>query len=114
MNDCLFCMIADKNIDTDIIYEDREIIAFRDIKPQAPVHILLIPKIHFSTLNDITANDQGLIGRLIYIAAKLAKSEGMAKNGYRTVFNCNEWGGQTVYHIHLHLMGERKFGWPPG
>ena len=114
MNDCLFCMIANKNIDTDIIYEDREIIAFRDIKPQAPVHILLIPKIHFSTLNDITANDQVLIGRLIYIAAKLAKSEGIAKKGYRTVFNCNEWGGQTVYHTHLHLLGKRKFGWPPG
>ena len=98
MKECLFCMIVNKKLDTDIIYEDKKIIAFRDIEPQAPLHILLIPKLHFSTLNEITANDQELVGRLIYNATKLAKKEGIAEKGYRTVFNCNEWGGQTVFH----------------
>lgn len=114
MTDCLFCKIVEKKIETDIIYENKNIIAFRDINPQAPVHILLIPKLHFSTLNDLTVNDKNLAGNLIYNAAKLAKREGISEKGYRTGFNCNEWGGQTVYHIHLHLLGGRKFGWPPG
>ena len=114
MPDCLFCKIVEKKIETDIIYENKNIIAFRDINPQAPVHILLIPKLHFSTLNDLTVNDKNLAGNLIYNAAKLAKREGISEKGYRTGFNCNEWGGQTVYHIHLHLLGGRKFGWPPG
>ena len=114
MGDCFFCKIAKKEIATDLIYENKNIIAFRDINPQAPVHILLIPKLHFSTLNDLMSNHKYLVGNLIYNAAKLAKKEGIAKQGYRTVFNCNEWGGQTVYHIHLHLLGGRKFGWPPG
>ena len=114
MGDCFFCKIAKKEIATDLIYENKNIVAFRDINPQAPVHILLIPKLHFSTLNDLLSNDKYLAGSLIYYAAKLAKREGIAEQGYRTVFNCNEWGGQTVYHIHLHLLGGRKFGWPPG
>ena len=114
MGDCFFCKIAKKEIATDLIYENKNIVAFRDINPQAPVHILLIPKLHFSTLNDLMSNDKYLAGNLIYNAAKLAKREGIAEKGYRTVFNCNEWGGQTVYHIHLHLLGGRKFGWPPG
>ena len=114
MGDCLFCKIVKKEIKTEIIYENNNIVAFRDINPQAPVHILLIPKLHFSTLNDLMSNDKYLAGNLIYNAAKLAKREGVAEKGYRTVFNCNEWGGQTVYHIHLHLLGGRKFGWPPG
>ena len=114
MRDCFFCKIAKKEIATDLIYENKNIVAFRDINPQAPVHILLIPKLHFSTLNDLMSNDKYLAGNLIHNAAKLAKREGIAEQGYRTVFNCNEWGGQTVYHIHLHLLGGRKFGWPPG
>ena len=114
MGDCFFCKIAKKEIATDLIYENKNIVAFRDINPQAPVHILLIPKLHFSTLNDLMSNDKYLAGNLIDNAAKLAKREGIAEQGYRTVFNCNEWGGQTVYHIHLHLLGGRKFGWPPG
>ena len=114
MGDCFFCKIAKKEIATDLIYENKNIVAFRDINPQAPVHILLIPKLHFSTLNDLMSNDKYLAGNLIYNAAELAKREGIAERGYRTVFNCNEWGGQTVYHIHLHLLGGRKFGWPPG
>ena len=114
MKDCLFCMISSKKINTDIVFEDKKILAFRDISPQAPVHILLIPKLHFSTLNDLMLNDKYVVGNLIYNAAKLAKREGIAEQGYRTVFNCNEWGGQTVYHLHLHLLGNRKFKWPPG
>ena len=114
MGDCFFCKIAKKEIATDLIYENKNIVAFRDINPQAPVHILLIPKLHFSTLNDLMSNHKYLVGNLIYNAAKLAKKEGIAKQGYRTVFNCNEWGGQTVYHLHLHLLGNRKFKWPPG
>ena len=114
MGDCFFCKIAKKEIVTDLIYENKNIVAFRDINPQAPVHILLIPKLHFSTLNDLMLNDKYVAGNLIYNAAKLAKREGIEEQGYRTVFNCNEWGGQTVYHIHLHLLGGRKFEWPPG
>ena len=114
MGDCFFCKIAKKEIATDLIYENKNIVAFRDINPQAPVHILLIPKLHFSTLNDLMSNDKYLVGNLIYNAAKIAKREGISEQGYRTVFNCNELGGQTVYHIHLHLLGGRKFGWPPG
>ncbi len=114
MSDCLFCMIANKKIKTKIIFEDRKIMAFQDINPQAPVHFLLIPKLHFSTLNDLLYKDKKLVGHLIYSAAKLAKIEGIADQGYRTLFNCNDWGGQTVYHIHLHLLGGRKFNWPPG
>ena len=114
MENCLFCKIVRKELDTDIIYENKNIIAFRDINPQAPVHILLIPKKHFSTLNDLASNDRELAGDLIYSASRLAKKEGIAEQGYRTGFNCNDWGGQTVYHIHLHLLGGRKFGWPPG
>ena len=114
MGECLFCKIVKKEIATDLIYENKNIVAFRDINPQAPVHILLIPKLHFSSLNDLMSNDKYLLGNLIYNAAELAKREGIAEQGYRTVFNCNEWGGQTVYHIHLHLLGGRKFGWPPG
>ena len=114
MKDCLFCMISSKKINTDIVFEDEKILAFRDIRPQAPIHLLLIPKLHISTLNDLTSEDIEIAGHLIYNAAKLAKIEKIAHNGYRTVFNCNEWGGQTVYHLHLHLLGNRKFKWPPG
>ena len=114
MGDCFFCKVAKKEVATDLIYENKNIVAFRDTNPQAPVHILLIPKLHFSTLNDLMSNDKYLAGNLIYNAAELAKREGIAEQGYRAVFNCNEWGGQSVYHIHLHLLGGRKFRWPPG
>ena len=114
MEKCLFCKFVRKEIVTNIIYENKNIIAFPDINPQAPIHILLIPKTHFSTLNDLTSNDKELVGDLIYSASELAKREGIAEQGYRVGFNCNEFGGQTVFHIHLHLLGGRKFGWPPG
>ena len=114
MENCIFCKIIRKETKTDILYEDKNILAFRDINPQAPVHILLIPKTHISTLNDLAKEERELVGDLLLNATRLAEKEGIAEKGYRTVFNCNEAGGQTVYHIHLHLLGGRKLGWPPG
>ena len=114
MENCIFCKIIRKETKTDILYENKNILAFRDINPQAPVHILLIPKTHISTLNDLTGGERELVGDLILNASRLAEQEGIAEEGYRTGFNCNEAGGQTVYHLHLHLLGGRKLGWPPG
>ena len=110
----LFTKIINKEIPSNIIYEDDEIIAFDDIDPKAPIHILIVPKKEISTLNDIENNDRSTIGNMFIIAKKLAKKFNIDKTGYRTVFNCNEDGGQTVSHIHLHLLGGRKFSWPPG
>ena len=114
MDNCLFCNIVAGEIPADIIYEDDSIIAFRDINPQAPVHILIIPKLHISTLNDLKQEHAELIGELILSAKDIAKKEGISDAGYRTGFNCNKAAGQTVYHIHLHLLGGRNFSWPPG
>ncbi len=114
MDDCLFCKIIRKEIPSTIVFENERIFAFRDINPQAPTHILIIPKEHISTLIDVSENHQKLIGEMIYTATTLAKDEGIDQNGYRTVFNCNPDGGQEVYHIHLHLLGGRKMTWPPG
>ena len=114
MNKCLFCNIVSGEIPADTVFENDSIIAFRDINPQAPVHILIIPKLHISTLNDLREDDAELMGELILKAKDLAKDEGIADEGYRTGFNCNKAGGQTVYHIHLHLLGGRDFSWPPG
>ena len=114
MDNCLFCNIVAGEIPADIIYEDDSIIAFRDINPQAPVHILIIPKSHISTLNDLKQEHAELIGELILSAKDIAKKEGISDAGYRTGFNCNKAAGQTVYHIHLHLLGGRTFSWPPG
>ena len=110
----IFNKIINKEIKSDILYEDVKSLAFRDINPQAPEHILIIPKKSISTINDITTNDKELIGHLFVVAAKLAKDLNISDDGYRIVFNCNDNGGQTVYHIHMHLMGGRKFSWPPG
>lgn len=112
--DCLFCKIIKREIPADIVYEDDEVLAFNDINPQAPTHILIIPKKHIATLNDIEEPDLAMIGRLQYTAAQLAREGGFAEDGYRVVMNCNEMGGQTVYHIHMHLMGGREFTWPAG
>lgn len=112
--DCLFCKIVSREIPADIVYEDDEVLAFKDIDPQAPTHMLVIPKRHIATLNDIEERDLSLVGRLPQTAAKLAKEQGFADEGYRVVMNCNENGGQTVYHIHMHLMGGRRFTWPAG
>ena len=112
--DCLFCKIIKREIPADIVYEDDHVLAFNDISPQAPTHQLIIPKKHISTLNDIDETELATIGRLQFTAAKLAQEQGFAKDGYRVVMNCNEMGGQTVYHIHMHLMGGRTFTWPAG
>ncbi|APX92118.1 histidine triad nucleotide-binding protein [Halomonas sp. 1513] len=110
----LFSKIIDREVPADIVYEDDQVLAFHDINPQAPTHILIIPKKPIATLNDLTEEDQALVGRLPLVAAKLAKQLGFADEGYRVVMNCNENGGQTVYHIHMHLMGGRRFTWPAG
>ncbi|WP_163577566.1 histidine triad nucleotide-binding protein [Halomonas faecis] len=112
--DCLFCKIINRDIPADIVFEDDEVLAFNDINPQAPTHILIIPKRHIATLNDIADEDRALVGRLPQVAAQLAREKGFADDGYRVVMNCNEQGGQTVYHIHMHLMGGRRFTWPAG
>ncbi|MGM0825176.1 MAG: histidine triad nucleotide-binding protein [Pseudomonadota bacterium] len=112
--DCLFCRIINREIPADIVYEDEHVLAFNDINPQAPTHQLIIPKKHIATLNDIQTDDLTAVGRLQYTAAKLADEQGFAEDGYRVVMNCNEMGGQTVYHIHMHLLGGREFTWPAG
>ncbi len=111
---CLFCQIVDKKIDSDIVYEDEHLLAFKDINPQAPTHILVIPKKHIATLNELTPDDPALVGEMVYRAKELAKEQGIAESGYRLVLNCNKDGGQAVFHIHLHLLGGRGLGWPPG
>ncbi|MGI1671611.1 MAG: histidine triad nucleotide-binding protein [Neptuniibacter sp.] len=111
--DCLFCKIINKEIPADIIYEDEHVIAFNDISPQAPTHALIIPRKHIATLNDVQAEDEALVGHMVKTAATIAEQLGFDENGYRTVFNCNPHGGQTVYHIHLHLLGGKPMGWPP-
>tara|TARA_B100001250_G_scaffold49078_1_gene38472 strand:+ start:464 stop:805 length:342 start_codon:yes stop_codon:yes gene_type:complete len=110
----LFTKIINREIPADIVYEDEEIIAFNDINPQAPVHVLIVPKKEIVTLNDLELDDQEIIGKMFLTAKKLAVKLNIDKTGYRTVFNCNEHGGQTVFHIHLHLLGGRKLVWPPG
>ncbi|MFC0268705.1 histidine triad nucleotide-binding protein [Kushneria aurantia] len=110
----LFSKIINREIKADIVYEDDELLAFNDINPQAPVHILIIPKREIATLNDLGEGDAEIVGRLHLAAAKLAKEKGIAEEGYRVVMNCNDMGGQSVYHIHLHLMGGRQMGWPAG
>ena len=114
MEETIFDKIISKEIPSDIVYEDRDFLAFRDINPQAPTHILIIPKKRIPTINDIKDEDSKIIGKLVIIAKKIAEEENISKNGYRLVFNCNEYGGQTVFHIHLHLIGGRKLNWPPG
>lgn len=111
--DCLFCKILEGEIPAERVYEDDQVIAFRDINPQAPFHCLIIPRKHIATLNDIADNDREVVGHMIQAASKIAQQQGFDQDGYRTVFNCNTHGGQTVYHIHLHLLGGKPMGWPP-
>ncbi|MBR4632578.1 MAG: histidine triad nucleotide-binding protein [Elusimicrobia bacterium] len=113
MTNCLFCKIIAGEIPTNKIYEDDKVFAFGDINPQAPVHILIIPKKHISSLDDVTAEDKDLLGYIQIVASKLAKEKNLT-DGYRVVNNCGVDGGQTVAHIHYHLLGGRTFGWPPG
>ncbi len=111
---CLFCKLIKKEIPSKIVYEDEQVFAFEDVSPQAPVHILVIPKKHIPTTLDITEEDNELIGLMYQAASKLAKDKGISENGFRLVMNCNADAGQTVFHIHLHLLGGRAMHWPPG
>ena len=114
MSDTLFSKIINREIPADILYEDDDVLAFSDVSPQAPVHFLVIPKLPIATINDIQTNQAELIGKMVLTAQQLAKQKGIAEEGYRLVMNCNENGGQTVFHIHLHVLGGRVFSWPPG
>ena len=114
MTDCLFCKICSGDIPADIIFETNTTLAFRDINPQAPTHVLVIPRRHIATINDLDDEDRSLIGDMFLTAQQVAREEGIADEGYRAVMNCNRAAGQTVFHIHLHLVGGRDLDWPPG
>ncbi len=114
MEDCIFCKIANKEISSEILYEDEFVAVFKDLEPQAPVHILIVPKKHIASLNDLTADDAELLARIVLAAQKLAKDNGIAERGYRLVNNCGIEGGQTVGHLHFHLLGGREMLWPAG
>ncbi len=111
---CLFCQIAQGEIPATVIFENEDVLAFRDIKPQAPTHLLIIPKKHIATINDCQLEDQQVLGSMILAAKELAQREQLSEPGYRLVFNVNADGGQQVYHIHLHVLGGRQMTWPPG
>lgn len=113
-DDCLFCKILRGDIPADIVHESDAAIAFRDVNPQAPTHVLIIPRKHVATINELHADDSALVGELFLAAKLVAKDEGIAEDGYRVAMNCNEAAGQTVFHLHLHLLGGRQMGWPPG
>ena len=111
---CLFCQIVNHEINAAIVYEDERVVAFNDINPQGPTHVLVVPRRHISTLNDLTDEDDQIVGEVVRRAAAIAKSRGISASGFRTVFNTNRDAGQTVFHIHLHLIGGRSLHWPPG
>lgn len=114
MPDCLFCKITDNQIPSATVYEDDTVVAFRDVNPQAPLHVLVVPRAHVATLNDLQPEHDALVGSMFRVAAQIAREHGYAERGYRTVFNCNREAGQTVFHIHLHLLAGRGLAWPPG
>lgn len=114
MGECLFCKIVKKEIPSRIVHEDPELLAFHDINPQAPTHLVLIPKIHIERVSELTLETASLVGKLVLTANRLAKGLDFSEKGYRLVINCNRDGGQTVFHLHLHLLGGRAFHWPPG
>ena len=114
MSDCLFCKIIGGQIPGQFVHQDDQLVAIRDINPQAPLHVLIMPRRHIASLNDLAAADDALVGAMNRAAAAIAKEHGYADRGYRTVFNCNREAGQTVFHIHLHLLAGRGLGWPPG
>ncbi len=114
MSDCIFCKIAAGEIPADTLYDDGEVLIFRDINPEAPVHLLVIPRRHIATLNDLSEVDAALIGRLYLAGQQVATELGVAESGYRTVINCNRDAGQIVFHVHMHLLAGRELGWPPG
>ncbi len=113
-DDCIFCKIANKEIKADIVFEDEETLGFKDIKPQAPVHFVFIPKKHIDTLNDISPEDAALLARMLVKIKDIATEKKIAEDGYRVIINCNRNAGQEVFHLHFHLLGGRSFSWPPG
>jgi histidine triad (HIT) family protein len=114
MTNCIFCRIASGDIPANVVYQDEQVVAFRDLNPQAPTHVLVIPRRHVATLNDLGEADAELVGRMYLAARQIAADEGIAERGYRTVFNCNADAGQSVFHLHLHVLGGRAMAWPPG
>ena len=114
MPDCLFCKIINREIPASIVYEDERVMAFNDIDPQGPTHVLVVPKVHIATLNDLQPGDDAIVGEVVRRAAAIARERGIDASGFRTVFNTNRDAGQTVFHIHLHLIGGRSLAWPPG
>lgn len=114
MTDCLFCKIRDGEIPCDIIYEDEHVLAFFDVNPQAPLHLLIIPRKHIATVNDISDDDEPVMGRMFAAAKIIAAQQGVSADGYRLVVNCNRKAGQSVFHIHMHLLAGRAMNWPPG
>jgi len=114
MTDCLFCRLINKEIPSKLVYEDEKVLAFEDIKPQAPAHILIIPKKHLASLKEADESDQNLLGYLLLTARKIAQDKGLADSGFRLVINSGPDSGQEVYHLHVHLLAGRRFGWPPG
>ncbi len=112
--DCLFCKILAGDIPADVIYESDSAIAFRDVNPKAPVHVLIIPRKHIATINDLDASDAAMVGSMLMAAKEIAHDEGLADDGYRVVMNCNQAAGQSVFHIHMHMLGGRTLAWPPG
>jgi histidine triad (HIT) family protein len=114
MIDCLFCKIAAGQIPAKLVHDDPEVVAFADLQPQAPTHLLVVPRKHLPTLNDLTPEDDALVGRMFRVAAKLAKDRGVADSGWRAAINVNGDAGQLVFHVHLHVLGGRELGWPPG
>lgn len=111
---CLFCRIVAGEIPASKVHEDDRLVAFNDINPQAPMHVLIVPRAHVATLNDLSVEHDALVGEMVRLSAQLAKARGYDARGYRTVFNCNADAGQTVFHLHLHVIGGRHLGWPPG
>ena len=111
---CIFCKIVNKEIPSEVVFEDEEVVAFKDLNPQAPLHVLFVPKKHIATLNDASSSDEGLLGRILTRVKDVAKEENVSEDGYRVVINCNKGAGQEVFHLHVHLLGGRSFTWPPG
>jgi len=114
MKDCLFCKIVSGDSPAEVLYQDERAVAFADIRPQAPVHILVIPRKHLSSLDQTSAEDEALLGHLLLVGSRLAREAGIVERGFRTVINTNEDAGQTVYHLHVHIIGGRRMTWPPG
>ncbi|MCB1843986.1 MAG: histidine triad nucleotide-binding protein [Halioglobus sp.] len=113
-SECLFCRICSRELDAEIVYESETVLAFHDINPQAPTHVLIVPRKHVSTINDLETGDAETVGALFLAAKDIAAEAGLSDDGYRVTMNCNEGAGQSVFHIHLHLLGGRNFSWPPG